>query len=123
MEITRERVQYPGNFDPQEEERIVEAIRLFARALSYEMDPAIESIRSNAELLRGEDSEIRRQTRLSHIVQQATALKRMLDKVRYLSAPLRIKKEYGIEMLDLEETLAEVEKIRKMAAAQGGHMF
>ncbi len=123
MEKAGSKVKYSFLYDLQEEEKVVAAIQLFARALIYEMAPSIESIRSNAELLREEGSKVNRQTRLSHIIQQATALRQILDKAQLLSPPLRLKTEYGIEMLDLEETLAEIEKRRKMAATQAVPTF
>jgi hypothetical protein len=108
--------RWPSLSDSREEE-ILEAIHLFAKALHYEIAPLLESIRSNAELLGGveegafqattkheEAGKISPYRRLFYIAQQSVQARRILEKAQQLSS-LRTKTRYGIEMLDLEETL------------------
>lgn len=95
----------PDNQDsPREEDRILATLGFLVRALHYEIAPSLESIRSNTELLKGEESRVCVHTRLCHIAQEVVRIGRVLQKAQHLSA-LRVKTAHGITMLDLEETV------------------
>ncbi len=90
----------PSSIHP--EEGMMRTLHLFARALYYVMAPLSESIRSNAELLKGEESKIVTYTRLCHIAQQAMLIRKILEEVQQHSS-LKVEQREGITMLYLEE--------------------